>query len=234
MEFFLDTASLEDIKKWEPFGVVQGATTNPTLLSKEGRDPLAQLQAVAAAVQGPVSAQVTHDTHEKMVRQGRALSQVAKNIVVKLPCNAEGFLAAKELVAEGVRLNITLTFDPAQAVPFCKLPVTYVSLIIGRVEDFGLNSRGFARDLRDVLDKLKSPTKLLVASIRNPHHLREAILAGADVITVPPSTWSNLYSHPLTTTGEEDFFTAWRTLPEPMRKAYEQLGHDAGKLRVER
>lgn len=234
MEFFLDTASLEDIKTWQPFGLVQGATTNPTLLSKEGRDPLQQLKAVASAVDGPVSAQVTFDAHDQMIPQGLALSRIAGNIVVKVPSNAEGFLAAKALVGEGVRCNITLTFDPAQAVPFCLLPVAYVSLIIGRVEDFGLRSLEYAQDLRELMNQLQTPTKLLSASIRNPHHLRAAILAGSDVVTVPPTTWANLYSHPLTAAGGEDFFRAWQTLPEGLRKAYEQLGQELGKLRVER
>lgn len=223
MEFFLDTASLEEIAKWEPFAVVRGVTTNPALLAKEGCEPLSQLAAVARAVRGPVSAQVTHQAHEQMIPQGRALSRIADNIIVKLPATPEGYLAAKVLVDEGVPCNITLTFDPAQAIPFCRLPTRYVSLIIGRVEDFGLHSRRLVRQLRELIDTLQSPTQLLVASIRNSHHLLAAALGGADAITVPPSTWGNIFNNPLTLRGEQDFFLGWQTLPEPLRERYQGL-----------
>jgi transaldolase len=223
MEFFLDTASLEDIANWQPFGLVQGVTTNPALLSKEGREPLAQLKEIVRAVQGPVSAEVTYDKCDRMIVQGRALSKLADNIVVKVPATAEGFKAASALVKDRVRCNITLTFDPAQAIPFCLLPTTYVSLIIGRVEDFGLRSVELVQQLRDVLDRLKSPTQLLAASIRNSHHLIAALLGKADVITVPPSTWTSIYNNPLTLTGEQDFFRAWQSLPGAFREQYEKL-----------
>lgn len=223
MKFFLDTASLTEIEKWQQFGLVEGVTTNPALLASEGHAPLEQLKEVARVVAGPVSAQVTYDTHEKMIVQGRALSRLAENIVVKFSNTVEGYLAAKDLVAEGRRCNITLTFDPVQAIPFCRLPATFVSLIIGRVEDFGLRSIELVQQLRDTLDLLGSPTQLLVASIRNSHHLMAALRGKADIVTVPPTTWTNIYNNPLTLAGELDFFRAWKTLPEALRKNYEQL-----------
>lgn len=222
MKFFLDTASIDDIKRWTEVGVVQGVTTNPALLSKEGSDPLAQLKTIAGIVDGPVSAQVTFDAAGNMVTQGRALARIAENIIIKLPANLEGYRAAKQLVSEAIKCNITLVFDPAQAIPFCILPVTYVSLIIGRVEDFGLRSLDLARQLRDLIDTLRSSTQLLAASIRNSHHLIAAIRSGSDVITVPPSTWLNIFGNPLTLSGERDFFNAWKQLPEELVATYQR------------
>jgi len=223
MKFFLDTASLVEIKKWQDYGLVQGATTNPTLLSKENNAPIDQLIKIASIIDGPVSAQVTYNTPEKMIIQGKALSRLSDNIVVKVPATKEGFLAARQFVRENINCNITLNFDPVQAIPFCLLPTSYVSLILGREEDFGLRNLNRVQQLREILNELKSSTKLLAASIRNPHHLIAAILGKADVITVPPSTWENIFQNPQTLIGEKDFFDAWKTLPESLREKYENL-----------
>ena len=232
MEFFLDSASLKEIEKWSEFGLVDGVTTNPTLLAREGREALSQLKQIASRVKGPVSAQVTFDQSDRMIQQGFALSELADNIIVKVPATEEGFRAAKVLAPEGVKCNVTLTFDPAQAVAFCRLPVAYVSLIIGRVEDFGLHGLSLAQQLRNVIDRLDSPTRLLAASIRNSHHLLAAMAAGADVLTVPPSTWVNVFSNPLTLSGEKDFFSAWRSLPHEMLNQYESLQAKIGSRSV--
>ena len=224
MQFFLDTASLDAIRRWQAFGLVEGATTNPALLAKEAGDPLEQLHEVAELVGGPVSAQVTHDTSAKMIAQGEALSAVAPNIVVKVPCTEEGHRAATKLTEKGVACNITLTFQAAQAIAFARIPVAYVSLIVGRVDDFGLSSIEEIRRARDVLDRIGTTTKLLVASLRNPQHVTAAVLGGPDVITVPPSTWELVYQNPLTMQGERDFFAAWEKLPAEARRAYEELG----------
>ncbi len=224
MEFFLDTASLDAIRRWQAFGLVQGATTNPAILAKEGGDPLDQLRQVAELVDGPVSAQVTHAEAPAMVRQGEALSQVAPNIVVKVPADLEGLAAARELKEKGVSCNITLTFQPAQAIAFAKVPVAYVSLIIGRVDDFGLSSVEEIANARAMLDKLETPTKLLAASLRNPTQIIAAVNGGADVVTVPPSTWELVHQNPLTLQGEQDFAAAWEELPAEARRAYENLG----------
>lgn len=224
MQFFLDTASLDAIRRWQAFGLVDGCTTNPALLAKEGGDPLRQLEEVAELVAGPVSAQVTCDDAPGMTRQGRALAEVAPNIVVKVPATQPGFAAARELSGAGCKVNVTLAFQPSQALPFARIPVAYVSLILGRVEDFGHSSVHEVEIARALFDRLKTPTKLLVASLRNPTQLNAAVAGGADVVTVPPSTWELVYANPHSLQGERDFAAAWHGLPESARRAYEQLG----------
>ena len=224
MEFFLDTASLDAIRRWQAFGLVDGCTTNPAILAKEGGDPLRQLGEVCELVDGPVSAPVTCDDPADMVRQGRALAEVAPNVVVKVPATAPGFEAARALVGAGCQVNVTLTFQPAQALPFARIPATYISLIVGRVEDFGHSSLHEIEMARTLLDRLGSPSKLLVASLRNPTQLNEAIAGGADVVTVPPTTWELVYQNPHSLQGERDFQAAWRSLPAEARSAYEQVG----------
>lgn len=225
MEFFLDTASITEIKKWKKLDVVNGVTTNPTLLSKEENDPLEQLKEITKLVEGPVSAQVTSTVLEKMISQGKALYKIADNIIVKVPSTVTGLQAAKELTSSGVNCNITLNFNAIQIIPFCQIPVSYVSLVIGRVGDFGIimDNKTRISQARKIIDKLKSPTKLLVASIRNPEQFADAIIEGADVVTIPPSTWENVYKNPLTISGQEDFLRAWNQLPEQIRKNYENI-----------
>lgn len=224
MQFFLDTASLDAIRRWQAFGLVDGCTTNPAILAKEGGDPLTQLANVAEVVSGPVSAQVTRDDAEGMIRQGRALAEVAPNIVVKVPATQAGFEAGKALVEAGCEINVTLTFQPTQALPFLRIPATYVSLIVGRVEDFGHDSKGEVATARALFDSIGTPTKLLVASLRNPAQLTAAINGGADVITVPPATWELVYQNPHSLQGERDFQAAWQSLPADARRPYEELG----------
>ena len=224
MQLFLDTASLADIERLAPLGVVDGVTTNPALLAREDGDPVAQLRAVARAVAGPVSAQVTHDGEKEMVAQGRALAEIAPNVVVKIPAHRAGLAVARTLAADRIDVNVTLAFDPAQLVAFARVPVAYISLIFGRTEDFGAGDRERIAMAKRILAQLGSPSKLLVASIRNPGHLCAAIEGGADVLTVPPSTWDLVFDHPFTARGLEDFQRSWNALPEPRRRAYEQLG----------
>ena len=229
LEFFLDTASLDEIRRWQAFGLVEGVTTNPALLAKEGGDPLDQLVRVADAVAGPVSAQVTSTEAAEMIPQGRALARLAPNIVVKVPATLEGYRAAEALTGDGIPCNITLAFDPAQGIPFARLGVAYLSLILGRVEDFGEQHATAVGQCRRMLDALGSPTRLLVASLRNPHHLEAAIGGGADVVTVPPATWTNVHANPLTLQGERDFHAAWKTLDATSRASYERLGRSSSE-----
>lgn len=232
LEFFLDTASLDEIRRWQAYGLVQGVTTNPALLAREGGDPLDQLVRVAHAVDGPVSAQVTSTRADAMVPQGRALARLAPNVVVKVPATLEGFRAAERLTADGIRCNITLAFDAAQGIPFARLGVAYLSLILGRVEDFGEQHAAAVANCRQMIDALGSTTRLLVASVRNPHHLQAALAGGADVITVPPATWANAHAHPLTLQGERDFLASWQTLDAAARARYEELGRSAPVARA--
>ena len=223
MQLFLDTASLADIRRFQALGLVDGLTTNPALLAREGGDPLRHLEVLAELVDGPVSAQVTEREPAAMVRQGRALAELAPNVVVKVPATREGLAAAIELNEARVRCNVTLAFHPAQALAFARIPVAYVSLIVGRTEDFGLDTRAEIARARELFDRLGTTTKLLVASLRNPHHLLEALLGGADVLTVPPATWDLVQQNPLSQQGLEDFARAWTALPAGSREAYERL-----------
>lgn len=214
MEFWLDTANLEDIKKWRDLGLVQGATTNPTLLAREKRDALEQLEEVCRLVEGPVSAQVTARDWQGMVRHGRELAKVAPNIVVKVPATLDGYRAAIELKHSDIPINVTLIFHICQIIPFERIPVDYVSLILGRQEDFGLDPTNA---------KLRKPAgvKTVLASVRNPRHLLNAFSSLFDVITVPPSTWEILFQNPMTLQGENDFLSAWATLGD-LRLDYEK------------
>jgi len=224
MRFFLDTASIDDIKFWQPYGVVNGVTTNPKLLSNEDEDPLIRLKKITSIVNGPVSAEVTYNTHNEMISQGKGFSKISDNIVVKVPATTEGILAAKELVENEIACNVTLTFDPSQAIPFCTLPVNYVSLILGRIEDFGQrDDLERTIQLRNIIDQLQSTTKLLSASIRNSAQLKSAIIGKSDVVTIPPNTWMNIYQNSHTLLGEKDFLEAWKTLPKTLREEYETI-----------
>lgn len=223
MKIFLDSASLDEIRIWAERGLVDGVTTNPALLAREGADPLVQIKKIASIVSGPVSAQVTRSAVGEMVQQGSRLAAIGKNIVVKLPASIAGLDAAIRLHGLGIRINITLGFDAAQIVPFARVPVDFFSLIVGRVEDFGSNSSKQIAEARALLDQTGSVTELLVASIRNPTHLRAAIIGGADAVTVPPAAWTSIFSHPNTLQGIADFSVAWETLAQTLRTGYDSL-----------
>lgn len=227
MQIFLDSASLADVERFERLGLIDGVTTNPALLAKEEGDPVAQLRAIAQRVPGPVSAQVTQGDVKEMTAQGRALAAIAPNVVVKIPAVRGGLEAARALASERIAVNVTLAFDPAQAVAFARVPVAYLSLIYARTEDFGAREIERIAAARRILDRMGSPTKLLVASIRNPKHLCDAIEGGADAVTVPPSTWDLVFEHPFTVRGLDDFGRSWNALPEPRRRAYDTLAEEA-------
>jgi transaldolase len=221
MLFFLDTASIEQIKIWKEKGLVDGITTNPTLLSKEGLEPVDQLKAICKIVKGPVSAQVTETKAEKMIKQASQLKKISKNIIIKLPSTVEGLLAAKVLTKKKIKTNITLGFDPSQIIAFARLNVTYFSLIVGKTEDWGFSNVISVSETKKIINNLNSKTKLLVASIRNTTHLKESVINGADVLTVPPSTWAEVYKNKYTLIGENDFQKNWISLPKGLRKKYE-------------
>ncbi len=221
MRYFLDTASIEDIEYWQQFGLVHGVTTNPAILSKETGKALDHVRTVANMVNGPVSAQVTYRTSNEMIEQGHRLAKIADNIVVKIPSTLEGYKAAKELKEMGIPLNITLNFDPTQTIPFLMLNADYVSLILGRLRDFYLDGSGNTSALEKLRNVMGSKTQILLASIRNSHELMESASSGADAVTVPPTTWKNVYTNPLVLQGENDFLSAWNTLSDDQRKEYE-------------
>lgn len=221
MFFFLDTASLKEIKIWKKINLVDGVTTNPTLLSKEGIEPIDQLKAICKLVNGPVSAQVTETKAEKMIKQANQLKKISKNIVIKLPSTLEGFLAAKVLTKNKIKTNITLGFDPSQIIAFARLNVTYFSLILGKTEDWGFSNLTSISETKKIINNLNSKTKLLLASIRNTTHLKESIIHGADVVTVPPNTWTKVYKNKYTLIGEKDFQKNWTSLSKGLRIKYE-------------
>lgn len=223
MEFFLDTASIADIKRYQQLGLVDGVTTNPALLAKEGGDPIEQVKKILSIVRGAVSAEVTYTEPDKMIEHARKLAKLAGNVVIKVPASVSGLLVARQLHKDGIKLNITLIFHPTQALPFIKMGVDYVSAFVGRVEDFGLNNKKLVWDTKKAITQMNSPTKVIAASMRNPDYLIDAILAGADVVTVPPSCWEKVYHNPLFILGETEFLQSWRKLPEEARKTYESL-----------
>ncbi len=229
---FLDTASLADIQPWARLGLVDGVTTTPALLAREGGAPLVKLRKIAAVVSGPVSAQVTAERASDMIVQGRALAALSGNVIVKLPASLEGLRAARDLTDEGIDCNVTLAFEPAQGLAFARVPVAYLSLILGRVEDFGPGALERVHETRQMLDALGSPTRLLVASLRNPNHLRTAVTHGANVVTVPPSTWESVYANPLTQQGQTDFLAAWQRLDPELRRDYDELGHEKAEAPI--
>lgn len=223
MQYFIDTASLGDIKFWKEKGLVEGVTTNPALLAVEGVDPIERIKEITSVVDGPISVEVTCKEPSKIVKHAERLSAIHPNIVIKISASLEGLDAAKVLKKRNIKMNVTLIFHPTQAIPFIRLGVDYVSLFIGRVEDFGLSNYAAIKQIKRIIDVEKSTTKLISASIRNPSYLFAAIDAESDVITVPPSCWEKVFNNPLFKLGEQEFFESWKSLPEDLRKNYEKL-----------
>lgn len=221
--FFLDSASEKEIKKWNNLNLVSGVTTNPILLAKEKQDPIKILKNISKVVKGPISAQVTEKDSEKMVNQGLYLSKIHKNIIVKIPCDFEGLKAAKVLKKKKIKINITLGFNPAQIVAFANLNVDFFSLIIGKTEDWGFSNINSISACKKIIKSMKSETKLLVASIRNEEHLEKAITDGADVVTVPPSTWETIYKNKYSEIGLKSFFETWLKVKKKYIKNYEKI-----------
>tara|TARA_E500000178_G_scaffold324993_1_gene351968 strand:+ start:76 stop:747 length:672 start_codon:yes stop_codon:yes gene_type:complete len=221
MKFFLDTASIDKINYWKKFDLVQGVTTNPTLLSKEGNDSVKVIKEICKIVNGDISAQVTEREPLNMIEQAKFLKSIDKKIVIKLPCTLNGVIAAKVLAKKKYKINITLGFDPAQFAVFREINITYFSFIIGRVEDFGDSNISNIPILKDAIKKINPKVKFLAASIRNSSQLLQAATNGADVITVPPTTWEKVFKNKYTLDGEKSFLESWKTLPARARRSYE-------------
>ncbi len=212
MKFFLDTANIDEIREAASLGVLDGVTTNPTLVAKEGRDFQEVLREIASIVNGPISAEVTTTDPEEMVAQGRELSKIHPNIVIKVPVTKEGLQACKRLRAEGIEVNVTLCFSPSQALLAAKADATYISPFIGRLDDVSDEGMELIREIRAIYDNYGYETQILAASIRHPRHVVEAALAGADVATMPYKVLMQLLKHPLTDIGQERFLADWRKL----------------------
>lgn len=218
MKLFIDTASLEDIKKANSFGVLDGVTTNPTLLSREQADPVEQLKKICQIVNGPVSAEVTSLEARGMVAEAKRLVKISPNIVIKIPCTVEGLKATKGLTSLGVRTNLTLCFSPSQALLVAKAGATYVSPFVGRLDDISVEGMALVSDIKLIYDNYGISTQIIVASIRHPIHFLEAARVGADIATVPFYVIEKLMRHPLTEAGIKKFIDDWKKLKKILDK----------------
>ncbi len=209
MKFFVDTAEINEIRELLPTGLVDGVTTNPSLILKSGRDIREVTAEICALVPGPVSAEVTALEAKAMIAEGKSLSKVAKNVVVKLPLTLDGLIACKALTGEGIKTNVTLCFSANQALLAAKAGATFISPFIGRLDDINVDGMELIRDIRVIYDNYDFRTEILAASIRSANHVKDSALAGADVATVPPSVLKSLVNHPLTDKGLKAFLDDW-------------------------
>ena len=209
MQLFLDTAETAVLKELAATGLVDGVTTNPSLIAKSGRGMLEVLAEICGLVDGPVSAEVAAMDTEGMLAEGRKLAGVAPNVVVKVPLTREGLVATAEFAAEGVQTNVTLCFSAAQALLAAKAGATYISPFVGRLDDHGAAGMDLITEIRAIYDNYDFDTEILAASIRNPTHVKEAALAGADCATIPPDVFQALFKHPLTERGLQQFMADW-------------------------
>lgn len=208
MKFFVDTADTEAISELAEMGILDGVTTNPTLVHKSGKDPKGVIGEICGIVKGlPVSAEVFSTEFEAMVAEGDELAGIADNVVVKVPLTWDGLKACRRLRSRDIRVNVTLCFSANQALIAAKAGATYISPFIGRLDDLGLEGMELIRDIREIYDNFGFSTEILAASIRSPLHVAQAALAGADVATIPPEVTRKLAHHPLTDRGLEAFLS---------------------------
>lgn len=209
MKFFVDTAEIGEIEELASTGLVDGVTTNPSLVAKSGRDFVEVITEITKVVEGPVSAEVTATEADAMVEEGRKLAKIADNIAVKVPLTWDGLKACRALTQGGTMVNVTLCFNANQALMAAKAGATFISPFIGRLDDIGLDGMELIREIRVIYDTYEFSTEILAASIRGPNHVKESALAGADVATVPPAVLKGLASHPLTDKGLAAFLADW-------------------------
>jgi transaldolase len=210
MKFFIDTANIEEITKANELGMVDGVTTNPSLVAKEGREFKGLLKEICDLVDGPVSAEVVSVDTEGMVREARELAGMADNIVVKIPLIEEGLKAVKILAQEGIKTNVTLCFSPVQALMAAKAGAAYISPFVGRLDDISHRGMELAEQIITIYENYGFETELIVASVRNPIHVLDAALMGADIATIPFKVIRQLIKHPLTDIGLEKFLADWK------------------------
>jgi|GEM_PF-58167 transaldolase (EC 2.2.1.2) len=210
MDFFADTAVIDDIRELHGYGLLDGVTTNPSLIAKSGGDFLETVREIAHIVPGPISAEVAATDHAGMMAEAQVLSAIAENVVIKVPLTLDGLKACRELRAAGTAVNVTLCFSANQALLAAKAGATYVSPFIGRLDDINLDGMELIHSIRALYDTQGFDTQILAASIRNPNHVSDAALAGADVATMPPEVIRALVKHPLTDKGLEAFIADWK------------------------
>ncbi|MFM7084995.1 MAG: fructose-6-phosphate aldolase [Hyphomicrobium sp.] len=211
MKFFIDTADVAEIKELAASGLLDGVTTNPSLIAKTGRDFKQVIAEICTIISGPVSAEVAALDYDGMIKEGRILAKIAKNVTIKVPLTLEGLKACRTLTSEGTSVNVTLCFSTNQALLAAKAGATFVSPFIGRLDDIGLNGMQLIEEIRRVYNNYPDlKTKILAASIRTVNHVKEAALAGADIATIPASILKSLVKHPLTDAGIATFLADWK------------------------
>ncbi|MDQ3247215.1 MAG: fructose-6-phosphate aldolase [Pseudomonadota bacterium] len=209
MKFFADTAEISEIRELAATGLLDGVTTNPSLIHKSGRNFLDVVKEIAAVVSGPVSAEVVAIDYDSMIREAEILRKIADNITIKVPLTPDGLKACKALTTEGTMVNVTLCFSAAQALLAAKAGATFISPFVGRHDDVGFNGMDLIADIRLIYDNYDFRTEILVASVRHPMHVVEAARIGADVMTAPPKIIHQLFRHPLTDSGIAGFLKDW-------------------------
>jgi transaldolase len=209
MKFFADTAEISEIRELVDQGLLDGVTTNPSLIHKSGRDFLEVVKEIAGVVKGPVSAEVVALDHQGMMREAEVLRKIADNIAIKVPLTPDGLKACKALTGEKTMVNVTLCFSAAQALLAGKAGATFISPFVGRLDDIGQSGMDLIADIRMIYDNYDFPTEILVASVRHPMHVVEAAKLGADVMTAPPKIIQQLFKHPLTDAGIKSFLADW-------------------------
>ena len=212
MKIFLDTADIEKIKSLNDLGIVDGITTNPSIIAKSGRKFETVVAEICAIVEGPVSAEVISVTHEEMLREALILKDIAENICIKLPTTKDGIKTCYKLALEGIMVNMTLCFSPQQALLCAKAGASFVSPFIGRLDDIGHDGLNLISEIRQIYDNYGFETEILAASVRNSYHFTECAKIGADIATVPPSVLESLFTHPLTDKGIEIFLNDWKSV----------------------
>ena len=209
MKFFADTAEISEIRELAATGLLDGVTTNPSLVHKSGRDFLEVVREIAAVVAGPVSAEVVALDYDGMMREAEILRKIAGNIAIKVPLTPDGLKACKALTSDGTMVNVTLCFTPAQALLAAKAGASFISPFVGRLDDVSFDGMQLIADIRLIYDHYEFPTEILVASVRHPMHVVEAAKIGADVMTAPPKIIHQLFKHPLTDAGIKSFLADW-------------------------
>ncbi len=209
MKIFLDTANIDEIREAVDYGIIDGVTTNPSLISKEKLAFLPLIKEILAIVPGPVSVEVTATTPEEMIKEAETYAKISENVVVKVPINLPGLKVVKKLTSMGIKTNVTLIFSASQALLAAKAGASYVSPFVGRIDDISGNGMGLVEEIVQIFNNYALSTEIIVASVRNPVHFVQSALMGADIATVPFSTLAMLLKHPLTDLGMEKFLKDW-------------------------
>ncbi len=218
MKLFIDTADLKEIREIASWGIIEGATTNPTLISKQVGHPHDILREICEIVQGPVSAEVVSQDHKGMIEEARELAKIHENIVIKIPFGIEGLKAVKALSSEGIKTNVTLVFSPSQALLAARAGANYISPFVGRLDDISNDGMEIVAQIVQIFDNYPDiNTEVIVASIRHPMHVVEAALIGAPIATIPPKVFKQMVKHPLTDIGIERFLADWEKVKDRMK-----------------